>query len=118
MRTLEAENDFITDFAKYELLEVGAHPRSTIIATIEPTDEPQTYKLTGNVTLHGVERGIQFNATLVRRGDAIDIHAVFKMSRAQFAMKARESDWIIQDDLRITIDFHAGPEQVTIEPLP
>jgi len=118
MRTLEAENDFITDFAKYELLEVDIHPRATIVATIAPTDEPQIYKLTGNVTLHGVERGIAFDATLVRRGDAIDLHAVFKMSRAEFAMRARRADWIIQDDLRITLDLHAGPEQVTIEPLP
>jgi polyisoprenoid-binding protein YceI len=119
MTTLRAENDFITDFAKYELLDVGTYPRAQIHAQVEPiANEPDTFLLTGNVVLHGVERGIRFRATFVRRGEHIDIHAVFKMSRAEFAMHAREADWIIQDDLRITLDLYAGPEQVTIESLP
>jgi polyisoprenoid-binding protein YceI len=119
MRTLEAENDFITGFAKYELLDVDTFPRATIVAQVEPLpDEPGTLWMTGNVVLHGVERGIQFRATFARQGELVHIHAVFKMSRTAFAMRARESDWIIQDDLRITLDLHAGPEKITVEDLP
>jgi polyisoprenoid-binding protein YceI len=119
MTTLEAESDFITSFAKYDLLEVGSFPHASIVARVEPVpDEPGALSFTGNVELHGVERGIVFRGTLTRTGERVHIHAVFKMSRAQFGIRAREYDWIIQDDLRITLDLRAGPEKVTVQPVP
>lgn len=118
MRTLKAESDFITGFA-HDLLDVYTYPRATIAGRVEPVpDEPNEFTMTGNVELHGVQRGIQFRGTFTRTGENVHIHAVFKMSRKEFGIRATESDWIIQDDLRITLDLRAGPEKVTIEPLP
>ena len=119
MQTLEAENDFITGFAKYELLEVDTYPRSTLVARVEPiAGEPGVLWISGNLELHGVKQGIQFRARYAKDGDGLRIHAVWLMSRTQFGMRAREADWIIQDDLRITLDLRAAPERVTIEDLP
>jgi polyisoprenoid-binding protein YceI len=118
MRTLRAENDYITDFAKYDLLEVDKYPHATIVAQIEPGDAPDALALTGNIVLHGVEHGIRFTATLTRINDHAEVHAVWKMSRVDFAMRARKADWIIQNDIRVTLDLRAGPERVTVEPLP
>ena len=114
MDALVAESDFITDFASY-VLEPARFPHAILDAKLEPIDgDPSALLVTGNMNLHGFERGIVFRAQL---SDDHRFRAVFDMSRHAFGIEARpeEGDGLVRDDFTVTFDFRANPERVTAE---
>jgi len=120
MPAFHAENDFITDFAA-RMLEVARYPHAVLDAKLEPFDgDPKRCRVTGNMLLHGVLRGIHFVADVVESGDGIRLRAVFDMSRTAFGIHASadEGEGIIRDDFTVTFDFRATPEHVEVEPEP
>jgi polyisoprenoid-binding protein YceI len=120
MDHFKAESEFITSFAR-RMLEPHDHPHAILDAKIEPiSDEPTKRLITGNMTLHGVERGITFKADFTDRGDqkeGLRLFAVFDMSRSAFNIHATAEDGegIIRDDFTVTFDFRASKERATVE---
>ncbi|HEY8077255.1 MAG TPA: YceI family protein, partial [Labilithrix sp.] len=77
-----------------------------------PGDAADTRVVKGNVTVHGVERGIAFRAKVRREGQAWRLSAVFDMSRSAFGIKADGAwDPLIRDDFRVTFDFRGAAEK-------
>jgi polyisoprenoid-binding protein YceI len=107
--TLRGESAFAENLAQ-SMLEVARFPQVTLVARLEPGDAPDARKVTGNVNVHGVERGIAFRAKVKREGDAWRLHAVFDMSRSAFGIHADGAwDPLIRDDFRVTFDLRGAP---------
>ncbi len=110
MATLRGENGFAESLAQ-SMLEVNRFPHATLVARIEPAEAPDTRLVTGNVVVHGVERGISFKAKMKQDGEAWRLHAVFELSRSAFGIKADGAwDPLIRDDFRVTFDFRGMPD--------
>jgi len=117
MPAFEAENGFITSFAG-RMLEVYKFRHAIVDAKVEPIDgEPKKRLVTGNITLHGIERGIQFRADVTPQGEGLHLRATFDMSRGAFDIHAtaEEGEALIRDDFTVTFDFRCTRERVTVE---
>ncbi|HEY8077257.1 MAG TPA: YceI family protein [Labilithrix sp.] len=102
-----------------EMIEAWEHPRAEIDAALEPIEgQPDKRLVTGNLRLHGIERGIRFVADVTTwEGGGVRLRASFDLARSAFAMHARpdSGERLVRDDFTVTFDFRAGPERVTVE---
>jgi polyisoprenoid-binding protein YceI len=115
--TVAAEEPWMEDMIRTDLLEVERFPRATLVADLLPiAGEPDARLVVGNATVHGITRGIRFRATLARDGEAWKLAATFDMSRKAFDVRLHNRwDAFIHDDFRLVLDFRATPERVFVE---
>ena len=67
-----------------DFFNVEQFPTSTFVATgLRKSEEGEkgTHQLTGNFTLHGVEKSIEFPVTVTQSDDKVDINADFFINR-------------------------------------
>jgi polyisoprenoid-binding protein YceI len=120
MSNFRAESEFITSFAR-RMLQPYDFPHATLDAKVETTDDPTKRLITGNMNLHGVEKGITFKADFTDRPqEGIRMFAVFDMARSAFNIHATKEDGegIIRDDFTVTFDFRANRESARVEEIP
>ncbi|MCK5861568.1 MAG: YceI family protein [Candidatus Hydrogenedentes bacterium] len=82
--SLFSVNSILTGVLKGdEFFDVKKYPEAKFVSTkVEPSADG--YTITGNFTMHGITQGIQFPATIERRGDDVYVEAEFKINRKQW----------------------------------
>ena len=95
-----------------DFFEVETYPTSTFKLTqatqIGESGEG-SYKISGNLTLHGVEKNITFPVTATRDGETATFEAEFDINRKDFEINyAGKADNLIRDEVVIRLDFKAS----------
>ncbi len=86
MTTVFSQNAILTGVLRGgQFFDIENHPTARFASTnIEPLEEDDQYRVTGNFTLRGETRGIQFPATIERRDDNVFVKAEFTIDRQQW----------------------------------
>ncbi|MFA7693835.1 MAG: YceI family protein [Candidatus Hydrogenedentes bacterium] len=81
-KSIFSENTILTGVLKTAaFFNVGEHPEIRFVSTsIEPAEDG-SYTVTGNLTMKDVKHGIQFPATIERRGEDVFVKAEFTIDR-------------------------------------
>jgi polyisoprenoid-binding protein YceI len=86
---------------------------------IVPTPQPFVFRVSGGLTIKGITKPVEFNASINKKGDIISIKANLSIDRTKWNIDLQEKpkQWdflsaikekIIADDILITLDlaFH------------
>jgi len=85
-----------------DFFDVKKHPKATFVSkSIEPA--PGGYKVTGDLTLLGTTKTIEFPATITVAGDRLDFAGDIEISRKEFGMTYGEGK--VDDPVKITAAF-------------
>jgi polyisoprenoid-binding protein YceI len=93
-----------------DLLGAAQFPKATFNSTAIRAggDKGATHTVTGNLTLHGVEKSITFPANIHVTPDAVDVDAEFAINRKDFGVVyPGMPDDLIKDDVLIKLKLHA-----------
>lgn len=105
--TLEADQERLTSHLRSDdFFDVEVYPTATFASTsiAEGAEGNATHTVTGNLTLHGVEKSISFPATLELIGGSINILSEFHINRQDFGISyTGASDNLIRDEVVIRI---------------
>lgn len=84
-----------------------------------PTSTPSVFRVNGNLTIKGITKPIEFNATINKKGDIISVKANLKIDRTKWNIDHKPDpkptdffgtlkDKMMTDDIQITLDltFH------------
>ena len=97
-RALEAGVDFF-DTAKFT-------EASFVSTSIAKKDD--AFEVTGNLSLHGVTKGITFPAKITLGADEVSVAADFAINRKDFGIVyAGKPDNLIADNVALKLDLHA-----------
>ena len=82
INSIFSESSILTTVLKKEMFfDAANHPEAKFQSTkIEPADDGG-YLITGNFTMRGVTKGVQFPAKIVRQGENVYVEAEFKINR-------------------------------------
>lgn len=108
--SLWTDSDRLTGHLKNpDFFDVANNPLSTFVATaIEPTGAD--YKVSGDLTLHGVTRNISFPAQVTVSDNLVKVTAEFHIDRYDFEMKyAGQADNLIRKEVVIKLNVEASP---------
>lgn len=108
MESTWSDNDRLTGHLKNEdFFHVEKFPTSTFELTdVEEAEEG--YILKGNLTLHGVKKGIQFPATIEMSDGTVALKAEFFIKRFDFGIEyPGRADDLIRDEVVIRLDLKA-----------
>ena len=71
-----------------------------------------THQVTGNLTMHGVTKGVSFPATVTVENGMVRAAANFIIDRQQWGIAyAGAPDDLVKDEVRITLDIIAGEQK-------
>lgn len=92
-----------------DFFDVANHPKatftSTSIAAVEGS--PDSYTVTGDLSLHGVTKSVSFPATLKLEGDSPKVAAEFSINRKDFnIVYPGMPDDLIRDEVVIKLDLN------------
>ena len=116
LRTLKSDETRRDNFLYDNVLETGQFPLATFIVTgVEglegglPDGEEVTFKLTGDLTLHGVTNAATWDVTVTRDGDALTGSATTTFVLADYDMEKPIIGPVvsIDDDIVLEIDVTA-----------
>jgi polyisoprenoid-binding protein YceI len=110
MTTIFSENAILTTVLKSDIFfDVDNHKTARFASTnIEKTDDG--YLVTGNFTLRGVTRGIQFPAVIERRGNNVFAAAEFTIDRKQWNVGYDQyEDSVILTEVVVAFEILAEP---------
>lgn len=109
MNSLWSDSEKLTGHLKNEdFFEVETYPTSTFKLTKAAKTGEGTYDISGNLTLHGVEKNLTFPVTASRDGDTASFKAEFDINRKDFGIVyAGKTDDLIRDEVVIRLDFTA-----------
>jgi polyisoprenoid-binding protein YceI len=106
--TIWADNDRLTGHLKSpDFFDVATYPTTTFTSTsIAP--EGDAWKVTGNLTLHGVTKSISFPAAIAVGNDQVVVNSEFFIKRFDFgiAYKGQAND-LIRDEVVIRLNIIA-----------
>ncbi|MDB4461743.1 YceI family protein [bacterium] len=107
-----SDNDKLTRHLKNEdFFDVETYPTTTFKLTKATKTGEGAYEISGNLTLHGVEKNITFPVTASRDGDTANFSAEFDINRKDFGIVyAGKTDDLIRDEVIIRLDFKATAE--------
>lgn len=91
-----------------DFFDVARFPKASFVSTAvkKGSEKGASHTVTGNLTLHGVTKGISFPATIKASGSGVDVDAEFAINRKDFGLVyAGAPDDLIRDDvvIRLTI---------------
>jgi polyisoprenoid-binding protein YceI len=93
-----------------DFFDVDKYPTAMFVSTgvSKGGERGATHTVTGNLTLHGVTKGITFPATIQVSGDTVDVNAEFAIDRRDFGLVyPGKKDDLIRDDVVIRLALHA-----------
>jgi polyisoprenoid-binding protein YceI len=94
-----------------DFFDVEKHPKATFDVTELKENSPGNYTVSGNFSLHGVEKNISFPAIVSQNGDAVTIDAKFDINRKDFGINyPGKVDDLIRDEVVIELDLEAKPQ--------
>jgi polyisoprenoid-binding protein YceI len=94
-----------------DFFDVAKFPETTFVSTsIKPGGEKgATHTVTGNLTMHGVEKSITFPATIAVTPDTASVDANFSINRKDFGINyAGAANNLIRDDVVLTLMIRAN----------
>ena len=92
-----------------DFFEVETYPTSTFKLTKAVKTGEGAYDISGNLTLHGVEKNITFPVTASREGDTATFNAEFDINRKDFGIVyPGKPDDLIRDEVVLRLDFSAS----------
>jgi polyisoprenoid-binding protein YceI len=90
-----------------DFFDVAQFPKATFTSTgIAPADQPSTYTITGNLTMHGVTKSITFPSYVVLTDKDLKASTMFSINRKDFGLVyPGMPDDLIRDEvlIRLTI---------------
>ena len=90
-----------------DFFDVAKFPKSTFEATSIAQGEGNTYTITGDLDLHGVQQEVTFPATVAVAEQAVEVDAEFSIDRQAFGVSyPGKPDDLIQDEVKITLDLN------------
>jgi polyisoprenoid-binding protein YceI len=98
-----------TGLVRSKLLECEKFPRSTLEATLLPTEKKDVYIVDGITELHGVRKGLRFTGKLQPVDGGYRLRAKFVISRQDFNIYYGPVEPFLKDDVRLVIDVLALP---------
>lgn len=109
MSSLWADKEKLREhLASEAFFEVNKFPESTFKSTTI-SKQGDGYKVTGDLTLHGITKTISFPAKISLEGEALKTSAEFSINRKDFAIVyPGKPDDLIRDDVVIKFDITAG----------
>jgi len=113
MSSVYSDNDKLTTKLKSsDFFEVDTYPTSTFLATelkeAEVSIDGSTHTLTGNFSLHGVEKSIQIPVVVAQESELITINADFFINRFDFNIKyPGKTDDLIRKEVVIKFNLKA-----------
>jgi polyisoprenoid-binding protein YceI len=119
MTTLHTDAD-VEAFVREDLLDVSAHPRATLLATLIPKEGTAIgeHRARGTIVVHGIEAAVEIDATLFPERGGWRFRTDFYLKRSDFHIERGDlADRIIDGDVMVHIDVLAMPERVTVEPI-
>lgn len=116
MNSTWSDNEKLTAHLKApDFFNVEKFPTSTFVATDlreSKEGEKGTHQLTGNFTLHGVEKSIEFPVTVKESANRIEIDADFFINRFDYDIKYEGmKDDLIRKEVVIKLDLTAVPAE-------
>lgn len=116
MNSTWSDNDKLTEHLKApDFFHVEKFPTSTFVATDlreSKSGEKGTHQLTGNFTLHGVEKSIEFPVTVQQSAEQVEIDADFFINRFDYDIKYKGmKDDLIRKEVVIKLDLTAVPAE-------
>ncbi|MEJ6580886.1 MAG: YceI family protein [Akkermansiaceae bacterium] len=94
-----------------DFFDVETFSTSTFKLTNASKTGENAYDISGNLTLHGVEKNITFPVTASRSGDNASFTAEFDINRKDFGIVyAGKTDDLIRDEVIIRLNFQAAAE--------
>jgi polyisoprenoid-binding protein YceI len=93
-----------------DFFDIEKFPKATFVITEIKAggDGGATHTVSGNLTLHGVEKGISFPATIKADASSVTAKAEFAINRKDFGIVyAGKADNLIRDDVVIKLDIAA-----------
>lgn len=109
--SLTADNDKLTEHLKSpDLLDATQFPKARFTSTtVARADGADTYRVTGNLELHGVTKSIGFPATIKLAGGHPEVDAEFAINRKDFGVVyPGKPDDLIKDDVLLKLEIHAA----------
>lgn len=108
-----SDSEKLTEHLKNaDFFDVEKFPTSTFKLTDASKTGEGTYEISGNLTLHGVEKNITFPVTASRSGDTAEFSAKFDINRKDFGIAYDgKKDDLIRDEVVIRLDFKAAAEK-------
>lgn len=107
--SLWSDNDNLTGHLKSaDFFDVEQFPKATFSSSSVTDNGDGTYKVTGDLTLHGETKEISFPAEIDVEDDEVNATAEFAIKRFDFGIKyPGKQDDLIRDDVLIKLDFKA-----------
>lgn len=106
-----ADNEKLTGHLQSkDFFDVSTFPKATFVSTkIDKGGEKgATHTVTGNLTLHGVTKGVSFPATVKIEGDTVSVDSEFAINRKDFGLLyPGKQDDLIRDDVVIKLAIKA-----------
>ncbi len=113
--TLKVEPQKLTDHLKSkDFFDVATYPKAKFTSTSVKAggEKGATHTITGNLELHGVNKGITFPATIKVEGNDVKVNAEFVISRKDFSLvyPGMPND-LIKDEVAIKLTIDAKKAQ-------
>lgn len=94
-----------------DFFDVEKFPQTTFDVTSLAKTAEGAYTVSGNFTLHGVQKNITFPATVTQEGDLVKISAKFDIKRKDFGIVyPGKAEDLIRDEVVIDLALEAKPE--------
>jgi polyisoprenoid-binding protein YceI len=91
-----------------DFFEVETYPVSTFTSTAIAETAPGKYDVTGNLTMHGVTKGVTFPATIKMDSDTLTAGAEFTIKRFEWDITYKGlADDLIREDVLLFFDVNA-----------
>lgn len=104
--SIEADDPGLTKHLQTpDFFDVAKYPQATFVSTaIKAGGDKGTHTVTGNLTLHGVEKSITFPASITVTPEAITVDSSFSINRKDFGINyAGAADNLIRDEVVLTL---------------
>lgn len=107
--SLYSDSEKLTGHLKSpDFFDVQKYPKATFTSTSIAAAEGGKYKVTGDLTLHGVTKQVSFPATVAVSGDSVKAQSEFSLNRKDFGIVyPGMPDDLIRDDVVLTLDINA-----------
>lgn len=92
-----------------DFFDVEAHPEASFRSTSITADGDGTYRVTGDLQMHGVTRQVSFPATIRVEGDTVRAEAEFSIDRYDWEIDYKgAADDLIRDEVLLRFDLRAS----------
>lgn len=109
MSSTWSDDDKLTEHLKApDFFDVAKHPQTTFKVTGFEKAGDSTYKVAGNLTLHGVTKNITFPVNFAKAADSVKLNAEFDINRNDFDITyPGKTDDLIREEVILKLDLEA-----------